>query len=112
MNTRSLHRHAIDISNDQILLNTDVLCLTEAQLLPNQNTNNISEVLNSFDFLHNKFDDKFQSISFCYKSHVEMDSIIILVCLLYTSKKAHFHKSQLEWWLFIVKITPVFQFLS
>ena len=34
LNTRSLHRHAVDIARrDQELLNTDVLCLTETQLL-------------------------------------------------------------------------------
>ena len=74
LNTRSLPRHAIDISHDQVLLNTDVLCLTETQLLPNEDTNNISEVMNNFEFLHNKSNDKFQSISFCYKSHIEIDN--------------------------------------
>ena len=74
LNTRSFHRHAIDISHDQDLLNTDVLCLTETQLSPHQNTSNISEILNDFCFLHNKCNDKFQSISFCYKSHIETDN--------------------------------------
>ena len=72
MNTRSFHKHAIDIYNDRVLLNTDVLCLTETQILPHQNTNNISEVLTNFNYLHNECDDKFQSLSFCYKSHVEI----------------------------------------
>ena len=72
LNTRSFHKHAIDIYNDRVLLNTDVLCLTETQILPHQNTNNISEVLTNFNYLHNKCDDKFQSLSFCYKSHVEI----------------------------------------
>ena len=72
LNTRSLHRHAVDIWNDQELLNTDILCLTETQLLPEQDTNNISDVLNCFNYLHNINADKFQSISFCYKSQVEV----------------------------------------
>ena len=72
LNTRSLHRHAVDILNDQELLNTDVLCLTETQLLPEQDTNNISGVLSCFNYLHNISADKFQSISVCHKSHVEV----------------------------------------
>ena len=72
LNTRSLQKHAIDIFNDHVLLNTDVLCLTETQLLPEQHTSNISDVLSCFNYLHNIAADKFQSISFCYKSHVEI----------------------------------------
>ena len=64
LNTRSFHKHAIDIYNDRVLLNTDVLCLTETQILSHQNTNNISEVLTNFNYLHNKCDDKFQSLLF------------------------------------------------
>ena len=71
-NTRSLHRHAIDISHDPVLLNTDVLCLTETQLLPNYPTNNIPGILSNFSYLHNNSNDKYQSISFCYKAHVEI----------------------------------------
>ena len=72
LNTRSLHRHALDIAHDKELLNTDVLCLTETQLVPNQHTNVITEVLHHFEFCHNKCDDKFQSLSFCYKPHIEV----------------------------------------
>ena len=72
LNISSLHRHAIDISHDQVLLNTDVLCLTETQLLPNYPTNNISEELSNFSYLHNNSNDKYQSISFCYKAHIEI----------------------------------------
>ena len=42
LNTRSFHKHAIDIYHDRVLLNTDVLCLTETQIFPHQNTNNIT----------------------------------------------------------------------
>ena len=72
LNTRSLHRHAIDISHDRVILNTDVLCLTETQLLPNYPTNNIPEILSNFAYLHNNSNDKYQSITFCYKAHVEI----------------------------------------
>ena len=72
LNIRSLNRHTIDIAYDQELLNTDVLCLTETQLLPDQNTENVSETLSEFQFLHNQCNDKFQSISFCYKTSIEL----------------------------------------
>ena len=39
------YMNAVDISHDKVLINTDVLCLTETQILPHQNTNCISEVL-------------------------------------------------------------------
>ena len=58
LNTRSLHRHALDIVHDKKLQNTDVLCLTETQLLPNQDTNDITEVLYHFEY--------------CYKSQIEI----------------------------------------
>ena len=56
----------------QGLLNTDILCLTETQLLPDQNTCHISSTLPDFKFCHSRSDDKYQSISFCYNSSVEM----------------------------------------
>ena len=83
LNTRSLCRHAVDIFNDRELLNTDALCLTETQLLPEQDTNTISDVLNCFSYLHNIDADKFQSISFCYKSNVELVTFHHLTGIIY-----------------------------
>ena len=71
-NTRSLQRHAIDIAHNDTLLNTDVMCLTESQLLPNQNTDGISQLLNDFEFCHNCCNDKFQSVSFCYRQNIKV----------------------------------------
>ena len=48
------------------------MCLTENQLLPNQNTDNISQLLNDFESCHNCCDDKFQRISFCYRQNTEV----------------------------------------
>ena len=72
LNTRSLQRHAIDIAHEQRLLDTDILCLTETQLMPDHNTNNIDNTLHHFQFLHNKCNDKFQSISIGYTHLVEI----------------------------------------
>ena len=45
LNTRSFHKH-----DDRVLFNTDVLCLTEIQILPYRKTKNISEVLTNFNY--------------------------------------------------------------
>ena len=72
LNTRSFNRDAIDIAHEQRLLNTDILCLTKTQLVPNQNTSDISNTLYQFKFCHNRSNDKYQSISFGYNSHIEI----------------------------------------
>ena len=59
LNTRPLHRNAFDIAHDKELLNTDVLYLSETQLVPNQYKNYITEVLHQFEFCHNKCNDSF-----------------------------------------------------
>lgn len=41
----SLNKYATDIKHDNRLLNTDVLCLTETQLVPSQSTEKIEEDL-------------------------------------------------------------------
>ena len=65
LNVRSLPKHAIDISHSEMLLQTDVFCFTETQLLLNREiTDTISENLDQFNFLHNRCNDQFQSISF------------------------------------------------
>ena len=72
LNTRSLNRHAVDIASDKDLLNTDLLCLTETQLMPDQNNAHINETLHQFDIIHNKCIDKFQSLSICLKPDVDI----------------------------------------
>ena len=39
LNTRSFPKHALDISKDKRLYQTDILCLTETHITPEQNTN-------------------------------------------------------------------------
>ena len=48
LNVHSRNKHAIDIRHDHRLLNTDVLCLTETQLVPGQGTERIEENLPEF----------------------------------------------------------------
>ena len=61
-------RHAVDTAHSEMLLQTDIFCFTETQLLLNRKiTDTISENLDQFNFLHNMCNDQFQSISFCYR---------------------------------------------
>ena len=41
LNTLSLNKHAIHIASTCTLLSSDIICLTETQIVPNQNTVNI-----------------------------------------------------------------------
>ena len=47
LNTRSLSKHAIDIAYDTNLMASDIICLTETQLSPAQNIEDINENLNN-----------------------------------------------------------------
>ena len=53
LNVRSLNKHSIDISCDKRLQETDILCLTETQIPPSQNTERIEEYLSDFFFVIN-----------------------------------------------------------
>ena len=65
LNVRSFPKHVIDICHSEMLLQTDVFCFTETQLLLNREiTDTISENLDQFNFLHNRCNDQFQSIYF------------------------------------------------
>ena len=65
LNVRSLNKHSIDISCEKILRETNILCLTETQILLGQNTERLEEYLPEFYFFHNKSNDKYQSLAFC-----------------------------------------------
>ena len=71
LNTRSLSKHAIDISADNALCNSDILALTETQLLPNQNSNeSIENSLGHFTVVYNNSAEKFQSLAMCLNSSI------------------------------------------
>ena len=70
LNTRSLSKHAIDISVDNALLNSDILALTETQLLPDQNNDSIENYLDNFTIIYNNSTDKFQSLAMCFNSTI------------------------------------------
>ena len=74
LSVKSLHKHSIDIACDQRLLESDLLCFIETQVLIEQNTDNIKDCLRDFVILHNTSPDRFQSIAFCYKRGIDIVS--------------------------------------
>ena len=73
VNTRSLRKHAIDISADKHLCNSDIICLTETQLLPENDTSNIESDLHEFVFEYNSCAlHKFKSLAICYKNELRI----------------------------------------
>ena len=72
LNIISFPKHA-DIGQSEILLQTDIFCFTETQLLLNREiTDTISEKLDQFNFLHTRCNHQFQSISFCYRDCIDI----------------------------------------
>ena len=74
LNVRSLHKHSFDIACDQRLLESDLLCFTETQILTEQNTDSTNECFRDFVIQHDTSPDGFQSIPFCYKHGIDIVS--------------------------------------
>ena len=74
LNVRSLNKHSIDISCDKRLQETDILCLTETQIPPSQNTERIEEYLSDF-FFCNKSNDMYRGFASCTRDSVEIDNL-------------------------------------
>ena len=73
LNIRSFPKHVVDIGHSEMLLQTDIFCFTETQLLLNREiTDTISENLDQFNFLHNRCNNQFQSISFCNRDCIDI----------------------------------------
>ena len=53
LNTRSLNKHGGDISNNNRLLQTDILCLTEGHVMPKQDISG-TNCMDQFHFYHKK----------------------------------------------------------
>ena len=70
LNTRSLNKHAADIASDWRLMNNDILFLTETQLSPSGNVNQIQTILDQFSISFNMSDYRFSSLAICYQKSV------------------------------------------
>ena len=72
-----MKKHAIDIINSETLMSSDLICLTETQLSPSSDTNDIDECLKNFKIEYNKNSiNRFQNTACCSNSSIE-----ILECL-------------------------------
>ena len=72
LRTHSLNKHIIDIASTGTLLSSDIICLTETQLVPHQNTVNIENALSNFSVIFNSSERKFRSLAFCHVQSVEI----------------------------------------
>ena len=72
LNTRSLNKHAIDIECTSSIIDTDLLCLTETQLVPGQNTATVQDILNNINFFFNSGIDKFETVAVCYLKSIQV----------------------------------------
>ena len=76
LNTRSFPKHAADISKNKRLYQADILCLTETHITPEQNKNVADQQLSQFQFLYNRSEDKFHTLSVGYRDTVRIDFLI------------------------------------
>ena len=73
LNIRSLKKHSIDVKFDPRLFNSDIIALTETQLLPHDSDNEIVNNLCPFKLYrqdHNT--DKYSSMALCTRNTVEI----------------------------------------
>ena len=79
LNIRSMIKHIIDITNEKLLMKSDLLCLTETQIGEYYDTHIIDETFHEYgmNILYNNSSiNRFQNLAICSSSSVE-----ILDCL-------------------------------
>lgn len=91
LNTRSFRKHCFDIVGDFRLTNSDILCLTETQILPDTVLPQCP-ITDKFNFHHNiNSTDRFQSLAFGVTSDVQCSNHIKIQGIsLFTLKKQSF----------------------
>ena len=84
LNFRSLRRHFDDIAHTPSLVQTDILCFTETQLLASQGGLYLPATMGEFYVTYNSIDNRFCSLTLCYRdnlhllNHVKMNGFSIL----------------------------------
>ena len=72
LNIRSLRKHSIDIKYDSTIMNSDIIALTETQLLPHSNDSEIKNDLQPFTLYRQDHPtDRFCSLALCTKNTVQ-----------------------------------------
>ena len=66
LNFRSLNKHVTDLALDERLTKSDIICLTETQLIPNSDIPEIA-TLQGFEVAYNNNQDRFESTAECTK---------------------------------------------
>ena len=73
LNIRSLSKHCLDIKNSKDLVNSDLLCLTETQLSPSSETNEIDQTLDNFRIDYNNYSvNRHQNTAVCSNSSIQI----------------------------------------
>ena len=70
LDTRSLPKHAIDIANDSIIYASDVMCLTETQIVPDQYICHVCHFIKDFNVIRNDSFEKIQTTAFYHRNEV------------------------------------------
>ena len=70
LNTRSLKRHAPDISRVRRFTESDILCLTDSKVSNDTNMAEIKEQLSSFEIHFNSCDAIHQNLAFCLGQNI------------------------------------------
>ena len=73
LNVRSLNKYVTDLALDKRLTKSDIICLTETQLIPNSDIPEIA-TLQGFEVAYNNNQDRFQSIAVCTKVDTHITS--------------------------------------
>ena len=101
LNIRSLRKHNKDIKFHSQLLKSDVIALTETQLLPNDSCIEITEILKPFSiYRQDHHTDKYSSMAICVRNTLEMKFNLVhtelqeLHCFLLLYRKNNSNVSQ------------------
>ena len=70
LNTRSLKRHAADISRARRLTENDILCLTESQITNDTDVAEIKGQLSTFEIYFNSCAVRHENLAFCVGQNI------------------------------------------
>ena len=73
LNATSLKKHIIDIARGEAIRSSDIICLAETHILPDQDIYHIHYHLKDFEFIRNDDADKFQSIGVFHRNIYVLD---------------------------------------
>ena len=86
----------MDVASTGTLLSSEIICLTEKQLVPNQNTVNIENTLSNFSVIFNSSERKLRSLEFCHAQSVEILNCINMEgILIFTIRKGTFREDSI-----------------